>query len=52
MNNCKLENLDKLWKTNNLSRLKREKVEKLNTPIRNKEIQILKKKKKQKTPQS
>jgi len=57
MNNYKLENLeeiDKFWETYTLSRLKQEKIEKLNTPVTNKEIQILikKKKKTQKPPKS
>ena len=49
MNSYKLENLeeiDKFWETYTLSRLKQEKIEKLNTPVTNKEIQILIKKKK------
>ena len=49
MNNYKLENLeeiDKFWETYTLSRLKQGKIEKLNTPVTNKEIQILIKKKK------
>ena len=48
MNSYKLENLeeiDKFWETYTLSRLKQEKIEKLNTPVTNKEIQILIKKK-------
>ena len=56
MNSYKLENLeeiDKFWETYTLSRLKQEKIEKLNTPVTNKEIQILiKKKKTQKPPKS
>ena len=54
MNSYKLENLeeiDKFWETYTLSRLKQEKIEKLNTPVTNKEIQILIKKKNTKTSQ-
>jgi hypothetical protein len=49
MNSYKLENLeeiDKFWETYTLSRLKQEKIEKLNNTVKNKEIQILIKKKK------